>query len=186
MAQNLAAQPNFTTAAQSMRVAADEIEKCSNLPAISEGAAIINAIQAIETSLLTKIEAVEARLSTKIEAVEARLSTKIEAVEARLSTKIEAVEARLSTKIEAVEARLSTQVQTLSARVLATYVIDSLHLFNTKMSTYNIYSEHNTTARLQNSLLRLSNAPLMVLHNIRNNPIEAFPGTPAGMQQLRG
>jgi hypothetical protein len=175
MAQNLVAQPNFTTAAQSMRVAADEIEKCSNLPAISEGAAIINAIQAIETSLLTKIEAVEARLSTKIEAVEARLSTKIEAVEARLST-----------KIEAVEARLSTQVQTLSARVLATYVIDSLHLFNTKMSTYNIYSEHNTTARLQNSLLRLSNAPLMVLHNIRNNPIEAFPGTPAGMQQLRG
>jgi hypothetical protein len=171
MAQNLAAQPNFTTAAQSMRVAADEIEKCSNLPAISEGAAIINAIQAIETSLLTKIEAVEARLSTKIEAVEARLSTKIEAVEARLST-----------KIEAVEARLSTQVQTLSARVLATYVIDSLHLFNTKMSTYNIYSEHNTTARLQNSLLRLSSAPLMVLHDIGNNPIEPFPGTPAGMQ----
>src|SRR5208282_3788719 len=107
-------------------------------PAISEGAAIINAIQAVET----------------------RLSTKIEAVEARLSTKIEAVEARISTKIEASEAQLSAQVQTLSARVLATYVIDSLHLFNTKMSTYNIYSEHNTTARLQNSLLHLSSAPL--------------------------
>jgi len=131
MAQNLAAQPNFTTAAQSMRDAADEIEKCSNLPAISGGAAIINEIRAIET--------------------------------------------RLSTKIEA-----------LSARVLATYVIDSLHLFNTKMSTYNIYSEHNTTARLQNSLLRLSSAPLMVLHDIGNNPIEPFPETPAGMQQLRG
>jgi hypothetical protein len=73
MAQNLAAQPNFTTAAQSMHVAADEIEKCSNLPAISEGAAIINAIQAVETRLSTKIEASEARLSAQIQTLSARV-----------------------------------------------------------------------------------------------------------------
>jgi hypothetical protein len=146
MAQNLAAQPDFTAAAQSMRDAADEIEKCSNLPAINEGAVITNAIQALET-----------RLSTSI-----------------------------SDQILASEARLSAQIQTLSARVLATYVIYLLHIFNTKMSTYNIYSEHNNKARLQNGLLRLSSAPLTVLHDIENNPIEPFPRTPAAMQRLRG
>jgi hypothetical protein len=138
MAQNLGVQPDFAAAAQSMHAAAVEIEKCGNLPAISEGATIINSIQA------------------------------------------------LSAQIQASEARLSAQIQILSARVLATYVIDLLHLFNTKMSTYNIYSEHNTIARLQNGLLRLISAPLMALHDIRNNPIEPFPSTPAEMQQLRG
>jgi hypothetical protein len=174
MALNLGVQPNFTTAAESMRAssrsmfaAANEFEKFGNLPAISQGATILKAIE----TLTTKIEAIETRLSTKIEAVE---------------TKIEAVETRLSTKIETVEARLSVQVQTMSARAQAMYAIDLLHLFNTKMSTYNIYSEHNTTARLQNSFLRLSTAPLMVLHDNGNIPIERFPRTPAEIQQLRG
>jgi hypothetical protein len=63
-----------------MHVAADEIGKCSNLPAINEGTAILNAIQALETRLPT----IETRLSGKIEAAEARLSAEIQTVSARL------------------------------------------------------------------------------------------------------
>lgn len=87
MAQNLGVQPDFAAAAQSMHAAAVEIEKCGNLPAISEGATIINSIQALS--------------------------------------------AQIQAQIQASEARLSAQIQILSARVLATYVIDLLHLFNT-------------------------------------------------------
>jgi hypothetical protein len=98
MAQNLGVQPDFAAAAQSMHAAAVEIEKCGNLPAISEGATIINSIQALS---------------------------------AQIQAQIQASEARLSAQIQASEARQSAQIQILSARVLATYVIDLLHLFNT-------------------------------------------------------
>jgi hypothetical protein len=54
------------------------------------------------------------------------------------------------------------------------------------MSTYNIYSEHNTRARFQNKGLRTADAELTVLHTAENNPMENFPETPAALQQLAG
>jgi hypothetical protein len=57
MAQINQTQPNFNTAAEGLRVAATELTKYVNIPAVREGTSILEAIQQMEDRLTLRIQA---------------------------------------------------------------------------------------------------------------------------------
>ena len=92
MAQNLGNQPDFAVAAQAHFTAAEalqttgiELAKCSNLPAVQGGEAIIGTLQALEARMFAQLDTIAARVeagAARVEAVAARVEDVAAQVEA--------------------------------------------------------------------------------------------------------
>jgi hypothetical protein len=56
MAENFPNQPDFAAAAHALQTVGNELAKCSNLPTVQEGEAIIDIIQGIERHISAQVQ----------------------------------------------------------------------------------------------------------------------------------
>jgi len=193
-------QPDFDLIEQG----AHELGKLRNLPAFSQGQAILDAINQLGTHFTTQFGQLNTQvtqLSTQVNQVNTQL-TQLDARVTQLDARVTQLDARvtqLSTQIN----QVNTQLTQLTTRVTQNHNIATQNHNNATQQIANLNqnmtqgfadlrtslaaTEHNSVARVTNSHVNRSNVPLMELHDLTTGaPIPGFPGTIAQITAMQG
>jgi uncharacterized coiled-coil protein SlyX len=110
-------QPNFTQAAGGLRLVADQLELCSNLPAVDGGARIGEVMDAVLASL--------AQLNQRMTNLEGNLNQRMTTLESNLNQRMTTLESNLNQKVDDLAGKvdgLSGKVDTLDQKIIVMWV----------------------------------------------------------------
>ncbi|PHH74940.1 hypothetical protein CDD82_4705 [Ophiocordyceps australis] len=141
-------QPDFPTAARAMKVVADQLEMCVNLPAVDHGARL----EAMFQVIIDRLGALERRMDT--------MESKMNTMESKMDTmerKIDTMESKIDTMERKIDI-MDTKIDHLSHRMTAT--------------------ERNGFARMENSTSMRLESTLVPLYGFESGmEIPGCPGT---------